>query len=79
VQNKCLRTITGAFKTTNAQVLEHEASVAPLDLYLETLATNHVLRTEDFAGLVVAMWGIIFFHDHLRDNKSVYWDLTECR
>jgi hypothetical protein len=50
VQNKCLRTITGAYKTTNVQVLEHEASVAPLDLYLEMLATNHVLRTEDSAG-----------------------------
>jgi hypothetical protein len=50
VQNKCLRTITGAYKTTNVQVLEHEASVAPLDLHLEMLATNHVLRTEDSAG-----------------------------
>jgi hypothetical protein len=50
VQNKCLRTITGAYKTTNVQVLEHEASVAPLDLHLEMLATNHVLRTEDSVG-----------------------------
>ena len=38
VQNKCLRTITGAYKTTNVRVLEHEASVAPLDLHLEMLA-----------------------------------------
>jgi len=50
VQNKCLKTITGAYKTTNVQVLEHEASVAPSDLHLEMLATNHVLRTEDFLG-----------------------------
>jgi hypothetical protein len=50
VQNKCLRTITGAYKMTNVQVLEHEASVALLDLHLEMLATNHVLRTEDSAG-----------------------------
>jgi hypothetical protein len=50
VQNKCLRTITDAYKTTNVQVLEHEASVAPLDLHLEMLATNHVVRTEDSAG-----------------------------
>ena len=50
VQNKCLRTITGAYKTTNVQVLEHEGSVAPLDLHLELLATNHVLRTADSAG-----------------------------
>jgi hypothetical protein len=42
VQNKCLRTIIGVYKTTNIQVLEHEASVPPLDLYLEILATNHV-------------------------------------
>jgi hypothetical protein len=47
VQSTCLRTITGAYKTTNVQVLEYEASVAPLDLYLEMLAINHVLRTED--------------------------------
>jgi hypothetical protein len=44
LQTKCLRTITGAYKTTNVQVLEHEASVAPLDLYLEMLAINHVLE-----------------------------------
>jgi hypothetical protein len=50
VQNKCLRTITGAHKTTNVQVLEHEASVSPLDLHLEMLAINHVLRTEGSAG-----------------------------
>lgn len=31
-------------------MLEHEASVAPLDLHLELLATNHVLRTADSAG-----------------------------
>jgi hypothetical protein len=50
VQNKCLRTITGAYKTTNVQVLEHEASVPPLDLHLEMLATNYVRRIEDSAG-----------------------------
>ncbi len=50
VQNECLRTITGAYKTTNVQVLEHEASIAPLDLHLEMPPINHVLRTEDSAG-----------------------------
>jgi hypothetical protein len=49
VQTKSLRTITGSYKTTNVQVLEHEASVALLDLYLEMLAINHVQRTEDSA------------------------------
>ncbi|KAI7191628.1 hypothetical protein KC316_g5942 [Hortaea werneckii] len=50
VQNKCLRSITGAYKTTNIQVLEHEASVSPLDLHLEMLAVNHVQRSENTAG-----------------------------
>ena len=50
VQNKCLRNITGAYKTTNVQVLEHEARVPPLELHLEMLATNHVRRIEDSAG-----------------------------
>jgi hypothetical protein len=50
VQNMCLRTITGAYKTTNVQVLEHGANVPPLDLHLEMLATNHVRRIEDSAG-----------------------------
>lgn len=50
VQNKCLRTITGAYKRTNVQVLEHEARVAPLGLHLEMLAIDHVHRTEDCAG-----------------------------
>jgi len=50
VQNKSLRTITGAYKTTNVQVREHEARMALLDLHLEMLATNHVRRIEDSAG-----------------------------
>lgn len=29
--------------------------------------------------LLVATSGMVFFHDHLRDNNRVYWDLTECR
>ena len=50
MQNKCLRTITGAYKTTNVHVLEHEASAAPVDLHLKMLTINHVQRTEDPAG-----------------------------
>lgn len=50
VQNECHRTITGAYKTTNVQVLEHEASIAPLDLDLETLAVNYVRRAENSAA-----------------------------
>ena len=63
VQNKYLRTITGAYKTTNVQVLEHEASVAPLDLHLGMLAANHVQRTvmklgaKELILLCIYYWG----------------------
>lgn len=50
IQNKCLRTVTGAYKTTNVQILEHEASIPPLDLHLERLAVTHALRTTDTDG-----------------------------
>ena len=30
-----------------------------------------------FLELTMAMIGIAFFYEHLRDNKCVYWDLTE--
>jgi hypothetical protein len=49
IQNKCLRTITGAYKTTNIQVLEHEAGIAPLDLQLESVAVAHAIRSKDTA------------------------------
>ena len=47
---KVPRTITGAYKTTNIQVLEHEASIAPLHLHLEMLAINHVQKITDFTA-----------------------------
>lgn len=50
MQNKCLKTITGAYKTTNVRVLEHEVSVTPLDLHLEAVALGHVRRAEKSAG-----------------------------
>jgi hypothetical protein len=34
IQNRCLRTITGAFKATPTQVLEAEAGVMPIDIDL---------------------------------------------
>ena len=43
LQNKCLRSITGAYKATNIRVLEAEASVIPLDLHLDQV----VLRSRD--------------------------------
>ena len=50
IQNKCLRTVTGAYKTTSVPVVEHEAGVMPLDLHLESLAINHALRSKGLAG-----------------------------
>ena len=47
IQNKCLRTVTGAYKSTSILVLEHEASVAPLDIHLEKLAVTHTLRSRN--------------------------------
>lgn len=43
MQTKCLRAITGAYKATNIKVLEAEAGVVPLDLYLD----QAVLRSRD--------------------------------
>ena len=33
LENKCLRSITGAYKATNIKALEAEAGVMPLDMY----------------------------------------------
>ena len=35
MQNKCLRMITGAFRTTNTPALEIEASIPPIDIWLD--------------------------------------------
>lgn len=34
-EKKCLRAIKGAYEATNVKVLEAEAEVAPLDIYLD--------------------------------------------
>ena len=44
IQNKYLRVITRAYKTANVQLLEHKASIQPLDLYLERLVVIYALR-----------------------------------
>lgn len=44
VQNAGLRAITGAYKTTEVQVLEHEAGIAPLTNHLSELALVHATR-----------------------------------
>ena len=33
VQARCLRKITGAYKSTNVQVMEHETGIPPVDIY----------------------------------------------
>ena len=43
LQNKCLRSITGAYKATNTKVLEAESGVIPLDIYLDQI----ILRSRD--------------------------------
>lgn len=43
MQNKWLRSITGAYRATNTRVLEAEAGVAPLDLHLDQV----VLRSKN--------------------------------
>lgn len=43
LQNKCLRSITGAYKATNTKVLEAESGVVSLDLSLD----QTVLRSRD--------------------------------
>lgn len=47
IQNQCLRTIAGAYKSTPIPVLEHETSIIPLDLYLQQLTFNHVTKSKD--------------------------------
>ncbi|KAK5684671.1 hypothetical protein LTR17_027151 [Elasticomyces elasticus] len=46
MQNKCLRATTGAYKSTNVEVLEHVASVEPLDLHLRRLAVFYFVKME---------------------------------
>lgn len=43
LQNKCLRSIIGAYKATNIKVLQPESGVLPLDIYLD----QAVLRSRD--------------------------------
>lgn len=43
LQNKCLRSITGAYRNTNTKVLEAESGETPLDIHLN----QAVLRARD--------------------------------
>lgn len=40
LQNKCLRSIAGAFKATPIPVLEAETYIAPFDIHLDQLQAN---------------------------------------
>ena len=44
MQNKCLRTVTGAFKATPVEVLEAETFIAPMELHLDNLQTKSRYR-----------------------------------
>ncbi len=50
VQNRCLRRITGAYKATKVDVLQSEAQVPPLELYMNKLCFDHYTRTKDRAS-----------------------------
>ncbi len=44
-QNKCLHMITGAFKTTNITAMEIEASIPPIDIWMDHRLKMEALRT----------------------------------
>lgn len=50
LQNKCLRTITGAYRVTNIKVLEVEAGVVLLEIHLDrrVLRSGGVPRCGEF-------------------------------
>ena len=62
VQNRCLRKITGAYKRTPRAVLEREASIPPIDLYMRATslkygaATKGNMVTVDIAKHVGSLW-----------------------
>ena len=53
IQNQCLRTISGAYKSTSTQTLEHKTGIPPLSLHLDELALAQAIRARD--GLVAAV------------------------
>ena len=62
LQNKCLRRITGGYKRTPTAALEREASIAPLDLYVQATALQRAAATakdpmeEDIGRVVNDIW-----------------------
>ena len=54
MQNKCLRTVTGAFKATPVEVLEAETFIAPMELHLDNLQikARYRLRAAGQAKLI---------------------------
>jgi len=47
VQNECLRKVTGAYRRTPRAALEREASVMPIDIYMQTTRYQQASRTKD--------------------------------
>src|SRR5271156_952030 len=46
IQNKCLRTIAGAYKATPIESLETETFIPPIDLYLDKRCARYRQRTQ---------------------------------
>jgi hypothetical protein len=44
LQNKCLRMITGAFRTTSINAMEIESSIPPVDIYLDYKLETEAIR-----------------------------------
>ena len=40
LQNKCVRVVAGAYRATNARVLENETRIMPIDIYMEAQIIN---------------------------------------
>ncbi len=46
-QNKCLRRVMGAYKRTTTRMVEREADVPPLQMYIGSLATQRATKTSN--------------------------------
>lgn len=49
IQRRCLLSITGAYKSTSARVLQHETSILPMEIYLKNRRVQHAGLTRDSA------------------------------
>ncbi|KAI0997398.1 hypothetical protein K3495_g10785 [Podosphaera aphanis] len=54
IQNKCLKTITGAYRSTSQRVLKHETSILPIEIYLKYRRVRHagLQHNQPIRGLI---------------------------